>query len=153
MSILCRCRWTHDRLAPCPSRRMSAHFLPALIDSLLGQGFATRGAGTIMFESTAVTPEGRITPECPGIWSDTHIAPMKRIVDFIHSQGTTAGIQLAHAGRKASTLAPWVMDRRMNAGGEGSESAVARREEGGWLDSGPLWFPFHIYAGGLTRAW
>lgn len=70
-----------------------------------------------MLEATAVAPEGRISPECPGIWSDTHIAPMKRIVDFIHSQGTTVGIQLAHAGRKASTLAPFVQDRREKAGG------------------------------------
>ncbi|KAB5593589.1 NADH:flavin oxidoreductase/NADH oxidase [Ceratobasidium theobromae] len=80
-------------------------------------GFATRGAGAVMLEATAVAPEGRISPECPGIWSDTHIAPMKRIVDFIHSQGTTVGIQLAHAGRKASTLAPFVQDRREKAGG------------------------------------
>lgn len=107
-------------------------------------GFATRGAGTIMLEATAVTPEGRISPECPGIWSDSHIAPMKRIVDFIHSQGTTVGIQLAHAGRKASTLAPWVADRRRKAGGEGSDSAVARKEEGGWPENvvGPSTIPF-----------
>lgn len=89
-----------------------------------------------MLEATAIVPEGRISPECPGIWSDTHIPPMKRIVDFIHSQGTTVGIQLAHAGRKASTLAPFVMDRRRKAGGAGSESEVARAEEGGWLDNG-----------------
>ncbi|CAE7204298.1 unnamed protein product, partial [Rhizoctonia solani] len=106
--------------------------------------FAIRGAGTIMLESTAISPEGRITPECPGIWSDSHIAPMKRIVDFIHGQGTTVGIQLAHAGRKASILAPYVFDRRRKAGGEGSESEVARVEEGGWPDEvvGPSDVPF-----------
>ncbi|KAH7325469.1 FMN-linked oxidoreductase [Rhizoctonia solani] len=97
--------------------------------------FAIRGAGMVMLESTAVSPEGRITPECPGIWSDSQIAPMKRIVDFIHGQGTTVGIQLAHAGRKASILAPYVFDRRKKAGGEGSESEVARVEEGGWPDN------------------
>ncbi|KAF8738210.1 NADH flavin oxidoreductase, partial [Rhizoctonia solani] len=99
-------------------------------------GFAARGAGSIMLEATAVTPEGRITPECAGIWSDTHIAPIKRIVDFAHGQGTTVGIQLAHAGRKASTLAPWVQDRRHKAGGEGSKSTVAREVEGGWPANG-----------------
>ncbi|KAF8704531.1 NADH flavin oxidoreductase, partial [Rhizoctonia solani] len=107
-------------------------------------GFAARGAGSIMLEATAVTPEGRITPECAGIWSDTHIAPIKRIVDFAHGQGTTVGIQLAHAGRKASTLAPWVQDRRHKAGGEGSKSTVAREVEGGWPANvvGPSDIPF-----------
>ncbi|CAE7100048.1 unnamed protein product, partial [Rhizoctonia solani] len=95
-------------------------------------GFATRGAGTIMLEATAVTPEGRISPECPGIWSDTHIPPMKRIVDFIHGQGGTVGIQLAHAGRKASTYAPFVMERRKWTGYTGSASEVAGVEDGGW---------------------
>ncbi|CAE6441916.1 unnamed protein product [Rhizoctonia solani] len=107
-------------------------------------GFATRGAGSIMLEATAVAPEGRITPECAGIWSDTHIAPMKRIVDFAHGQGTAVGIQLAHAGRKASTLAPWVQARREKAGGKGSKSAVAREVEGGWPTNvvGPSDTPF-----------
>ncbi|CAE6459520.1 unnamed protein product [Rhizoctonia solani] len=95
-------------------------------------GFATRGAGTIMLEATAVAPEGRISPECPGIWSDTHIPPMKRIVDFIHGQGGTVGIQLAHAGRKASTFAPYVLERRKMTGYTGSESEVAGVEDGGW---------------------
>jgi 2,4-dienoyl-CoA reductase-like NADH-dependent reductase (Old Yellow Enzyme family) len=97
-----------------------------------------RGVGSVMLEATAVTPEGRISPECPGIWSDSHIAPMRRIVDFIHGQGTTVGIQLAHAGRKASTLAPWVQTRRTTAGGPGSESDIAREEEGGWPSNGEL---------------
>ncbi|CAE6449186.1 hypothetical protein ACGC1H_003984 [Rhizoctonia solani] len=98
-------------------------------------GFATRGAGTIMLEATAVAPEGRISPECPGIWSDTHIAPMKRIVDFIHGQGGTVGIQLAHAGRKASTFAPYVLERRKMTGYPGSESEIAGVEDGGWPDN------------------
>ncbi|CAE7150856.1 unnamed protein product, partial [Rhizoctonia solani] len=107
-------------------------------------GFATRGAGAIILEATAVTPEGRITPECTGIWSDTHIAPMKRVVDFAHGQGTAIGIQLAHAGRKASTLAPWVQARREHAAGQGSESVVAREVEGGWPANvvGPSDIPF-----------
>ncbi|CUA70953.1 Putative NADPH dehydrogenase C23G7,10c [Rhizoctonia solani] len=107
-------------------------------------GFATRGAGAVILEATAVTPEGRITPECTGIWSDSHIGPMKRVVDFAHGQGTAVGIQLAHAGRKASTLAPWVQGRREKAGGEGSQSAIAREVEGGWPTNvvGPSDVPF-----------
>ncbi|KAG9076147.1 hypothetical protein FRC06_009674 [Ceratobasidium sp. 370] len=107
-------------------------------------GLAARGAGVVMLEATAIRPEGRISPECPGIWSDSHIAPMKRIVDFIHGQGTMVGIQLAHAGRKASTLAPFVMNRRAKAGGVGSENEIARDEEGGWARDviGPSDLPF-----------
>lgn len=64
-----------------------------------------------MIEATAVVPEGRITPEDSGIWSDEHIEGewgLKKIVEFAHSQGQKIGIQLAHAGRKASTVAPWL---------------------------------------------
>ena len=64
---------------------------------------AVGGAGLVMAEATAVSPEGRITPWCTGIWSDEHIAPWKRVTDFIRSQGAVSAIQLAHAGRKAST--------------------------------------------------
>ncbi|KAG8921083.1 hypothetical protein FRC00_009166 [Tulasnella sp. 408] len=71
-------------------------------------GLATRGVAAITVEATAIVPEGRISPEDMGIWDDKHVAPLKRIVNFVHSQGTKIGIQLAHAGRKASTHAPWV---------------------------------------------
>ncbi len=64
---------------------------------------ATGGAGLVMAEATSVTPEGRITPWCTGIWSDEQVAPWKRVTDFIRSQGAVSAIQLAHAGRKAST--------------------------------------------------
>ncbi|KAF7340125.1 putative NADPH dehydrogenase C23G7.10c [Mycena venus] len=70
-------------------------------------GFATRGVGAICMEATSVVPEGRISPEDAGLWKDSQIAPLKRIVEFSHAQGTKIGIQLAHAGRKASTYAPW----------------------------------------------
>ena len=53
-----------------------------------------------------MTPEGRISPEDAGLWADSQIDPLKRIVDFVHAQGTKIGIQIAHAGRKASTRAP-----------------------------------------------
>src|ERR1039458_8454001 len=68
---------------------------------------AVGGAGLILTEAAAVTPEGRISPEDLGIWNDDHIEFLARITRFIHSQGSVAGIQLAHAGRKASTYRPW----------------------------------------------
>src|SRR6058998_2794354 len=68
---------------------------------------AVGGAGLVMTEATAVLPEGRISPEDLGIWSDEHIEMLSRIVSFIHEQGSIAGMQLAHAGRKASTRRPW----------------------------------------------
>ncbi|KAG9242582.1 putative NADH-dependent flavin oxidoreductase [Calycina marina] len=71
-------------------------------------GIISRGPGLSMIEATAVTPEGRITPEDVGIWKDSQIAGLKRIVDFAHSQNQKIGIQLAHAGRKASATAPFV---------------------------------------------
>ena len=61
-----------------------------------------------MIEATAVAAEGRITPEDSGLWKDSQIEPLKNIVEFAHSQGQKIGIQLAHAGRKASTVAPWL---------------------------------------------
>lgn len=69
--------------------------------------FASGGAGLVITEATAVVPEGRISPQDLGIWSDDHIPMLRRITDFIHAQGSVAGIQLAHAGRKASTRRPW----------------------------------------------
>jgi len=76
--------------------------------------FATGGAGLIVVEATAVVPEGRISPWDLGIWSDEHIAPLRRITDFLHQQGALAGIQLAHAGRKASTSRPWAHEQRIS---------------------------------------
>jgi 2,4-dienoyl-CoA reductase-like NADH-dependent reductase (Old Yellow Enzyme family) len=64
-------------------------------------------AGLTLTEATAVLPEGRISPQDLGIWSDDHVEPLARIVRFIHEQGSVAGMQLAHAGRKASTYRPW----------------------------------------------
>jgi 2,4-dienoyl-CoA reductase-like NADH-dependent reductase (Old Yellow Enzyme family) len=67
---------------------------------------AVGGAGLVLTEATAVLPEGRISPQDLGIWTDDHIEPLARVVRFIHEQGSVAGMQLAHAGRKASTYAP-----------------------------------------------
>ena len=68
---------------------------------------AVGGAGLVMVEATAVTPEGRISPDDSGIWDDAHIAPFRRLATFLEAQGAVPAIQLAHAGRKASTDAPW----------------------------------------------
>ena len=81
---------------------------------------AVGGAGLVIVEATAVTPEGRITPGDMGLWKDQQIAPLARIVRFLHAQGAYAGIQLAHAGRKASMTAPWLEERLLGP------------EEGGW---------------------
>lgn len=88
-------------------------------------GFAYRGASLTIIEATSVLPNGRISPEDSGLWTDSQIAPIRRIADFLHSQNQKLGIQLAHAGRKASTLAPWVGDK-----GRG----IASKEAGGWED-------------------
>ncbi len=68
---------------------------------------AVGGAGLVLTEATAVLPEGRISPQDLGIWSDAHVEALARIVSFVHGQGSVAGIQLAHAGRKASMRRPW----------------------------------------------
>ncbi|GAB3494183.1 NADH:flavin oxidoreductase/NADH oxidase [Spirosoma knui] len=92
---------------------------------------AVGGAGLIFTEATAVSAEGRITPDDLGIWKDEHIAGLKRITSFIDANGSVAGIQLAHAGRKASHRRPW----------EGG-SAIAPDEERGWQTVAPSAVPF-----------
>ena len=72
----------------------------------LGQ-FAMGGAGLVFTEATAVEARGRITHGDAGLWHDDQIAPFKRIFDFLRSQGAASGIQLGHAGRKASMQRPW----------------------------------------------
>lgn len=86
-------------------------------------------AGLIFTEATAVTPEGRISPQDLGIWKDEHIDMLARIVRFLESQGSVPGIQLAHAGRKASTAAPWLGGNPVPA------------EQGGWK---PIYAPSPI---------
>ncbi len=68
---------------------------------------AVGGAGLIIAEATAITPEGRITPQCAGLWNDQQIEPLQRINQFIKQHGAVAGIQIGHAGRKASAAVPW----------------------------------------------
>jgi 2,4-dienoyl-CoA reductase-like NADH-dependent reductase (Old Yellow Enzyme family) len=91
-----------------------------------------------MVEATGVQANGRISPNCPGLWSDAQIPALRRVSDFIKSQGSLSAIQLAHAGRKASTCAPWVAGGRTNGGKK--VSIRASEAVGGWPDNvvGPM---------------
>ncbi len=91
--------------------------------------FAAGGAGLVIVEATAVLPEGRITPMDLGLWNDAQVEPLQRVAAFVRSHGATAAIQLAHAGRKASTRWPW--DTRGLAG------APVPAEQGGWTPQAP----------------
>lgn len=92
---------------------------------------AVGGAGLVFTEATAVSPEGRISPEDLGIYKDEHIPGLKRITKFIEDNGSVAGIQLAHAGRKASHTSPW----------KGGLNIPA--DQGGWKPVGPSKIPFN----------
>lgn len=91
-------------------------------------GIIQRGPGLAFVEATSVTANGRITPQDSGLWLDSQIVPLKRIVDFAHSQSQLIAIQLGHAGRKSSTVAPWI------SGADASSTIV-----GGWPDD--VWAP------------
>ncbi|MBW4030484.1 MAG: NADH:flavin oxidoreductase/NADH oxidase [Acidobacteria bacterium] len=95
--------------------------------------FATGGAGLVMAEATAVNAVGRISIACPGLWNDEQVDAWRTITDFIHAQGTVAGIQLAHAGRKASTMRPW------------DDHVMASPAEGGWEAEAPSAVAFEGY--------
>ena len=86
---------------------------------------AVGGAALIMQEATAVSPEGRISPEDLGLWKDEQVPMLRRINDFIVAQGSVPGVQLAHAGRKASTYRPW------------SGAGTVPEAQGGWPVVGP----------------
>ena len=110
------------------------------VDGLVGQwhsahlnAFATGAPGLIMVEATGVVPEGRISIACPTINDDKHAAAFKPMIDFAHSHNVKMGIQLAHAGRKGSTMRPWD-DQRM-----------ASAEEGGWQSVSSSAIAFHGY--------
>lgn len=91
---------------------------------------AVGGAGLVITEATAVSPEGRISPADLGLWKDTQITPLQRITSFIAAQGAVPGIQLAHAGRKASAEPPW----------KGGRALLP--DEGGWTTLAPSALPF-----------
>ncbi|KAL0568858.1 NADH-dependent flavin oxidoreductase [Marasmius crinis-equi] len=114
----------HNRITLAPLCQYSAQdgFPTAWHMAHLG-GIIKRGPGLSYTEATAVEPRGRISPEDTGIWSDEHVAAWKEIVTFAHSQNQKIGIQLAHAGRKAATVAPFI-----NFG------MAATKAVGGWPD-------------------
>jgi 2,4-dienoyl-CoA reductase-like NADH-dependent reductase (Old Yellow Enzyme family) len=91
---------------------------------------AVGGAALVLTEATAVLAEGRISPEDLGIWKDEHVEPLARISRFVRSQGAIVGMQLAHAGRKGSTRAPW------------KESGAIVESDGGWTPVAPSAIPF-----------
>jgi 2,4-dienoyl-CoA reductase-like NADH-dependent reductase (Old Yellow Enzyme family) len=97
-------------------------------------GLARGGAGLVIAEATAVTPDGRISPSDAGIWNDGQAVDYQRINAFVRSQGAVPGIQLAHAGRKASTQVPW----------KGSGSVGY--DDGGWPTVAPSPIAFGRYA-------
>jgi 2,4-dienoyl-CoA reductase-like NADH-dependent reductase (Old Yellow Enzyme family) len=112
---------------------------------------AVGGAGLVLTEATAVTPEGRISPADTGLWNDAQQSAWARIAAFVKSQGAPVGVQLAHAGRKASTAAPWL-------GGK-----PVPLDQGGWQPVAPSPVPFdkdhpvphmltHIEIAGVTKA-
>jgi 2,4-dienoyl-CoA reductase-like NADH-dependent reductase (Old Yellow Enzyme family) len=92
---------------------------------------AVGGAALIIQEATAVSAEGRISPDDMGIWKDEHIEKLKQIVTFIHQQGAVAGIQLAHAGRKASWASPWKGGKQI------------KLKDGGWKAVAPSAIAFN----------
>lgn len=92
---------------------------------------AVSGPGLIIMEATGVQPSGRVSPVCLGLWSDDQIAGLRRVTDFSHRHGTAKiGIQLAHAGRKASVAPPWLRGRELGV------------DEGGWNTVGPSTTPY-----------
>lgn len=91
---------------------------------------AVGGAGLVIAEATAVLPEGRISAQDLGLWNEEQIAPLQRIAAFIEAQGAVPGIQLAHAGRKASLTEPWNGDTQLPA------------DKGGWQTVAPSAIPF-----------
>jgi len=92
---------------------------------------AIGGAGLIITEATSVSPEGRITLSDLGLWKNAQIEKLKNIVLFLHEHGSVAGIQLAHAGRKASCAVPWKGGKQLT------------KEEGAWQTVAPSAIPFH----------
>ncbi|MCU1596687.1 MAG: ubiB [Glaciihabitans sp.] len=106
---------------------------------------AAGGAGLIVVEASAIVPDGRISPADTGIWNDTQATAWAKITAFLHAQGAKVGIQLAHAGRKASTWPDW---------GYGGKTGSMSDEEGGWETVAPseLPYPDHRTPRSLSRA-
>ncbi|TID20520.1 Rho1 guanine nucleotide exchange factor 3 [Venturia nashicola] len=103
--------------------------------------YALKGAAMVMIEATGVQYNGRISPYCPGIWQDEQIESVRRVAEFIRSQGGIPAIQLAHAGRKASTTPNWIAAKNKLS------SMRSTKDVGGWPDNvvGPM--------GGAEECW
>jgi 2,4-dienoyl-CoA reductase-like NADH-dependent reductase (Old Yellow Enzyme family) len=121
------CQYTVDRRDGVPTDWHLVH---------LGS-FARGGAGIVLAEATAVTPEGRISAHDTGIWSDEQVAAWRRITDFAHTQGALVGLQLAHAGRKASVWPEW---------GFAPKRGTMPVADGGWQTVSASDLPFDGYA-------
>lgn len=108
--------------------------------------YALKGAALVLVEATGVQANGRISPNCPGLWNDDQIPALKRVSDFVKSQGALSGIQLAHAGRKASTAA---IRLAISASGGKRFDMRAPADEGGWPDNvvGPMGGDAHTWDG------
>ncbi|KAF4998734.1 hypothetical protein FGRMN_3060 [Fusarium graminum] len=102
--------------------------------------YALKGAALIIVEATAVAPNGRVSTGDSGLWADSQILPLKKVADFIHSQGQNVGIQLCHSGRKASMVPPWFAE-----GDPMANFPLASEAEGGWPED--VWAPSPIPAG------
>lgn len=115
----------HNRLALSPMWQYSAQdgHMTDWHMAHLGE-YAQRGPGFLMIEGTAVLPEGRVTPQDVGLWKDSQIEPMRRVVEFAHSQRQVVGVQLFHSGPKGSKNAPWMQS-----------SNIATVKVGGWPDN------------------
>ncbi|KAJ5774834.1 hypothetical protein N7457_009730 [Penicillium paradoxum] len=128
----------------------SSPYVGALTDYHLAHlgNLALKGIGLIIIEATSVQFNGRISPNDSGLWQpgteSEQFKALKRVVDFVHSQGAKVAIQLAHAGRKASIMPPWVAKEA------GKRSLRAGKEAGGWPEDvvGPSGGPDHIWAAG-----
>lgn len=88
---------------------------------------ASGGCGLVLVEATGVEARGRITPNCLGVWKDEHIEGLKRVTDFVKARGAAIGMQLAHAGVKASRHRPW----------HPASNRFVPIDEGGWMPVGP----------------
>ncbi|KAJ5831718.1 hypothetical protein N7474_000029 [Penicillium riverlandense] len=114
---------------------------------------ASKGVGLVFIEATAVQPNGRISPNDSGLWQEgpdsEQFKGLRRVVDFAHSQGAKVGIQLAHAGRKASTVSPWLSAQ------QGQKSIRADESVGGWPSNvvGPSGGEEHQWSPGDIQYW
>ena len=134
------CQYSADETLSVPNAWHIGHF---------GGIWTRAGPGLTIVEATAVEPRGRISPQDLGFWSDEQISAYATLVEFAHSQNLKIAIQLGHAGRKASTVAPWL-----------SRAALAPKEAGGWADDvvgpdggiGGKWDANHAVPKALTTA-